>query len=80
MLELAELQPMKLIAKRLDISSHKVLRVLNQVGETKNLNYNCLAQHLSMDEFRSIQQVSGAISLIFIDAQNHKIIDVVENR
>ncbi len=79
-LELAELQPMKLIAKRLNVSSHTVLRVLNQVGETMKPTYNYLPEHLSMDEFKSVKQVSGAMSLIFIDAQRHEIMDVVENR
>ncbi len=79
-LELAELQPMTLIAKHLNVSSHTILRQLKQIGETMTRNYHSLPEHLSMDEFKSVKNVDAAMSFLFIDAQTHEVIDVIENR
>lgn len=79
-MELAETQSMTLIAKHLNVSSTTVLRQLNKYGDSLTRNYQYLPEHISMDEFKSVKQVSGAMSLIFIDAQTHDVIDIVENR
>ena len=78
--ELVETQSMKLIAKHLNVSSHTVLRQLDTAGMSYKLNYHYLAEHLSIDEFKSVKNVTGAMSLLVIDALTHKPIDIVENR
>jgi len=79
-MELVETQAMSLIGKHLNISSHTVLRQLKGTEENLNPDYSNLPEHLSLDEFKSVKNVSGAMSLLFIDARTHKPIDVVENR
>lgn len=79
-MELRHEQSMKLIGQHLNMSSSTVMRVLKQVGETLKPRYHDLPEHLSIDEFKSVKNVSGAMSFIFINAVNHKVIDIVENR
>jgi len=79
-MELAETQSMALIAKHLNISSHTVMRQLKKYGASIKANYHYLPQHISLDEFKSVNNVSGAMSLIFIDARTHQVMDIVENR
>ena len=79
-LELAETQSMRLIAKHFNVSSHTVLKQLDTVGMNYQFNYHYLPEHLSIDEFKSVKNVSGAMSLLVIDAQSHEPIDIVENR
>ena len=79
-MELAETQSMALIAKHLNVSSNTVSRQLRKYGDGLRNNYDYLPQHISMDEFKSVKNVSGAMSLIFIDARNHEVINIVENR
>jgi len=79
-MELTETQSMTLIAKHLNISSNTVIRQLNEYGDSLKKDYQYLPQHISMDEFKSVKNVSGAMSLIFIDAHKHEVIDIVENR
>src|SRR5699024_11190379 len=79
-MELVETQAMSLIGKHLNISSHTVLRQLKGTEENLNPDYSNLPEHFSLDEFKSVKNVSGAMSLLFIDARTHKPIDVVENR
>lgn len=79
-IELTETQSMSLIAKHLNVSSNTVIRQLRKYGDLLRKDYQYLPKHISMDEFKSVKNVSGAMSLIFIDAQTHEVIDIVENR
>ena len=79
-LELQEMQSMKLIADHFSVSSHTVIRVLRTAGEALKKTYWHLPRHLSIDEFKSVKHVSGAMSFLFIDARTHRLVDVVENR
>ena len=79
-LELTETQSMRLIAKHFNISSHTVLKQLDTIGINYRFSYHYLPEHLSIDEFKSVKNVSGAMSLLFIDARTHEPIDIVENR
>ena len=79
-IELTETQSMSLVAKHLNVSSNTVIRQLRKYGDSLRKNYQYLPKHISMDEFKSVKNVSGAMSLIFIDAQTHEVIDIVENR
>ena len=79
-MELTELQSMKLIGQHLSVSSHTIQRQLHAVGNSLTQGYEYLPSHISLDEFKSVKNVSGAMSLLFIDAQTHKAIDIIENR
>lgn len=79
-MELREEQSMTLIAKHLNISVSTVIRQLQLVGQTLQIHYHTLPEHLAMDEFKSVEEVSGSMSFLFLDAANHRLIDVVENR
>ena len=79
-MELREIQSMKLVAQHLSVSSSTVIRVLDKVAEPLSPKHIYLPQHLSIDEFKSVKNVSGAMSFLFLDAQNHRLIDVVEDR
>ncbi len=79
-MELREIQSMKLVAQHLSVSNSTVIRVLEKVGEPLASKYLYLPQHLSIDEFKSVKNVSGSMSFLFLDAQNHRLIDVVEDR
>lgn len=79
-LELVEEQSMTLIAKHLNVSVSTVIRQLVKAGEALRPSRNDLPLHLGFDEFKSVKQVSGAMSFIFIDNIKHEVIDIVENR
>lgn len=79
-LELGKEQSMKLIAQHLNVSSNTVMRQLIKAGESLRPAYDHLPKHLGIDEFKSVKNVSGAMSFIFIDNVEHKVIDIVENR
>lgn len=79
-MELAETQAMSLIGKHLGVSGHTVLRQLKETSVAMKPSYRYLPEHISIDEFKSVKNVSGAMSLLFIDARNHEVMDVVENR
>ena len=79
-MELREIQSMKLVAKHLSVSSSTVIRVLKKVAEPLVCAHLYLPQHLSIDEFKSVKNVLGSMSFLFLDAQNHRLIDVVEDR
>ncbi|MBU6942154.1 transposase, partial [Staphylococcus aureus] len=42
--------------------------------------FNCLPEHIAMDEFKSVKNVTGSMSFIFIDNDTHDVIDILENR
>lgn len=79
-LELQEIQSMKAIANRVVVSSHTVIRVLNNLIENLNPNPNALPEHLSFDEFKSVKEAEGAMSFIYTDSRSHDLIDIIENR
>ena len=79
-MELAETQAMSLIGKHLNVSSHTVLRQLKEASVSMKPSYRYLPEHISIDEFKSVKNVSGSMSLMFIDARNHEVMDIVENR
>ena len=79
-MELVEEQSMTLIAKHLNVSVSTVLRQLVKAGEALSPIKDDLPVHLGFDEFKSVKQVSGAMSFIFIDNITHEVIDILENR
>lgn len=79
-MELGREQSMTLIGKHLNVSVHTVIRQLVQAGEALRPSYHDLPEHLGIDEFKSVKNVSGAMSFIFIDNVTHEVMDIVENR
>ena len=79
-MELAEIQAMTLIGKHLNVSTNTVIRQLKETTKKMKPSYCYLPEHLSIDEFKSVKNVSGAMSLLAIDARTHQPLDVVDNR
>ncbi|MCY3029010.1 ISL3 family transposase [Aerococcus sp. JJEM-2022a] len=77
---LSETIAMTLIGKQHNVSVSTVIRLLEERGKALLPKFNYLPQYLSFDEFKSVKNVSGAMSFIFIDPVNHRLIDIVENR
>lgn len=78
-MELREIQSMKLVAQHLSVSSSVVIRAIKRIVEPLIPKHVYLPQHLSIDEFKSVKNVSGVISFLFLDAQNHWLGDIVED-
>ena len=68
------------IAKEYNVSHSTVNRVINSFYEVQKPIYNYLPKHLCFDEFKSVKSANGAMSFLFCDADNGKIIDIVEDR
>lgn len=79
-LELQQTQAMTDIAHRLTVSPSTVIRVLEAVGETLDPDITRLPKHLSFDEFKSVKAAKGAMSFVYADSENRKLINIVENR
>ena len=71
----------KSIAKSCLISSMTVSRVINQAAsDVGQSSFDALPEHLMMDEFKSVKNVTGKMSFIYADAVSHRIVDVVADR
>ena len=70
----------KSIAKSCLISSMTVSRVINQASDVGQSSFDALPEHLMMDEFKSVKNVTGKMSFIYADAVSHRIVDVVADR
>ncbi|MDK6294664.1 ISL3 family transposase, partial [Aerococcus urinae] len=64
---LSETIAMTLIGKQHNVSVSTVIRLLEERGKALLPKFNYLPQYLSFDEFKSVKNVSGAMSFIFID-------------
>jgi len=79
-LELKEKTSQKDIAKRNNVSSNTVARVLESFRESHKVDFNYLPEVLCFDEFKSTKDADGAMSFIYMDGKTHKIIDIVQSR
>lgn len=68
------------IANLNNVSHSTVSRYIDTSFKSYKQNFLHLPKHLSLDEFKSTKDTDGSMSLIFTDAENKKIIDIVENR
>ena len=58
-----------------------VSRVINQAAsDVGQSSFDALPEHLMMDEFKSVKNVTGKMSFIYADAVSHRIVDVVADR
>ena len=68
------------IARELNVSHSTVNRVIHNSYEEQPLHYHYLPEVLCFDEFKSVKSAEGAMSFVFCDASNGKVIDIVEDR
>ena len=55
-----------------------VSRVINQAAsDVDQSSFDALPEHLMMDEFKSVKNVTGKMSFIYV---SHRIVDVVADR
>ena len=78
--ELTETQSMKLIGQRYHVSSNTVSRILLKAASALNPKGNYLPEHLSLEEFKSVDDVEGAMSAILVDPHNKRLLDIIEDR
>ncbi len=63
------------------ISPSTVSRIRTKAANSLRIKpFNCLPKHIAMDEFKSVKNVTGSMSFIFIDNDTHDVIDILENR
>lgn len=68
------------IARDNNISTTSVARFLARFDNYFNVDFRTLPKHLCFDGFKSTKDAKGAMSFIYCDADNNKIVDIVENR
>lgn len=71
---------MKLVGQGYHVSSNTVARILLKAASGLNPKENYLPEHLSIDEFKSVNDVEGAVGAILVDPHNKHLIDIVEDR
>lgn len=62
------------------VSNVSVNRIVNAIYEEKQVRLDYLPEVLCFDEFKSTKDAKGAMSFIFCNADNGKIIDILEER
>jgi len=62
------------------VSNVSVNRIVNAIYEEKQIRLDYLPEAMCFDEFKSTKDAKGAMSFIFCDAENGKIIDILEER
>lgn len=79
--KLTSVRSEKSISESCAVSPSTVHRHIFKVGETFQMNSDTkLPRHIAMDEFKSVKNSEGSMSFLFIDADTHNVIDIVENR
>lgn len=62
------------------VSTTTVARVMAMLDNEFNVDFSYLPEHLSFDEFKSTKDAKGSMSFIYLNSDNHRVIDIVENR
>jgi len=68
------------IAHNNHVSHSTVNRIINDLFEEQEINYNVLPSVLCFDEFKSTKKADGAMSFIFLDHEKKQILDIIEDR
>ncbi|UUX33559.1 ISL3 family transposase [Fundicoccus culcitae] len=79
-MELTQVQSMKLIAQHLFVSRHTVATQLKRVGSSLAAQKRYLPEHLGIDEFKSVNSVTQSMSCILMDTHNHTLVDILPDR
>ncbi|HAQ4257602.1 TPA: ISL3 family transposase, partial [Enterococcus faecium] len=80
LMELYENQSRKLIAKKYFVSDGTVTRILREATKHYQPRMNFLPTVLCMDEFKSMNSVSGSMSFICVDGTTNQLFTILEDR
>ena len=53
---------------------------MSKFDDEFNVDFSNLPEHLSFDEFKSTKYANGAVSFIYLNSGNNKVLDILENR
>ena len=80
-LELMKKGSEKDIAKRNNVSSNHVNRILNEISEDKLVkNYGTLPEIMGIDEFKATKDTTSKMAFIIVDQNKHNIFDINNSR
>ena len=79
-LELMEKQSEKDIAKRLDVSTSKIDRKLNEISSHTVLRHSSLPKSMNWDEFKATKDTKGKMAFIILDNNSGNIFDIQDSR
>lgn len=80
-LELMQKGSEKDIAKRNNVSSNHVNRILDEIAEDKLVkNYGTLPEVMGIDEFNATKDTTSKLAFIIIDQNKHNIFDINNSR
>jgi len=68
------------LAANHNVSHSTVNRIIDDAYEAYKVKKNYLPRNICFDEFKSVKATSGAMSFLFVNADNSEIIDIVEDR
>lgn len=68
------------IAKELGISDWTVRRVIFNLDQFFKPNYHWLPRHIAFDDFKSGRFASSGMSMILMNIENHRTIDIILSR
>lgn len=76
-----DIRSQKQIAKSCSVGTSTVTRMINKAAsQIAQKPFNCLPEHIMMDEFKSVKNVDNKISFIYADAVTHRIVNIVPDR
>ena len=79
-LELMTKQSEKDIARRLDVSTSKIDRKLNEISSHTVLRHPILPKSMNWDEFKATKDTKGKMAFIITDNDNGNIFDIQDSR
>lgn len=79
-LELMTKQSEKDIARRLDVSTSKIDRKLNEISSHTVLRHPNLPKSMNWDEFKATRDTKGKMAFIITDNDNGNIFDIQDSR
>ena len=68
------------ISKRNDVSHTTINTWIHSINDSYVPSFKHLPKHLSFDEFRSVNEVKGKMSFIFMDSSNGSVLDILTHR
>lgn len=73
-------QSQKDLAKTLGVSDWTVRRVITKLDCSFKPNYRWLPRHLAFDDFKSGKMAPSTMSMILMDIENHRTLDIILSR
>lgn len=78
--KLTETVSMRHVARELSVSVTTLIRILHSYERDIKTHYDWLPTVVNMDEIKSTKDAKGAMSFVFMDGQEHRLIDILESR